>query len=199
VARSLIAQLDTTPIKGLSLSASGLLALADLQTIAQRTAITGGSSWLDSLVLAPGLHYQQAADALVNESEPTAVEHHDHGRIQHHAINNAATVNYLQKVVGAQTGKLVTVDVGLMPQERTRVLRRRRKSRRERDMNFDEDVEFDLFSHLLYLATPFFTIAAATFMILFEDCTCPYAPHQLSSHFSSHPPLPTTTIPYNPR
>ncbi|KAK2777857.1 hypothetical protein CKAH01_11903 [Colletotrichum kahawae] len=53
-----------TPLPSLSLSAAGLVALADLQTIAHRTALTGTSSWWDSLVLAPGLHYQQAADGV---------------------------------------------------------------------------------------------------------------------------------------
>ncbi|KAF9879561.1 hypothetical protein CkaCkLH20_03104 [Colletotrichum karsti] len=57
--------LPKTPIPSLSLSAAGLVALADLQTIAHRTALTGTSSWFDGLVLAPGLHYQQAADGVV--------------------------------------------------------------------------------------------------------------------------------------
>ncbi|KAJ2894476.1 hypothetical protein MKZ38_007515 [Zalerion maritima] len=61
------------PIPGVSLSAGGLLALADLSTVAQRTALAGGASWLDALLLAPGLHYQQAADALVKDFEETAV------------------------------------------------------------------------------------------------------------------------------
>ncbi|KAJ0281415.1 hypothetical protein Brms1b_005022 [Colletotrichum noveboracense] len=56
--------LPKTPLPSLSLSAAGLVALADLQTIAHRTALTGTSSWWDSLVLAPGLHYQQAADGV---------------------------------------------------------------------------------------------------------------------------------------
>ncbi|KAK2022116.1 hypothetical protein LX32DRAFT_657950, partial [Colletotrichum zoysiae] len=57
--------LSKEPLPGLSLSAAGLVALADLQTIANRTALTGTSSWFDALVLAPGLHYQQAADGVV--------------------------------------------------------------------------------------------------------------------------------------
>ncbi|KAJ0336075.1 hypothetical protein COL922a_008405 [Colletotrichum nupharicola] len=56
--------LPKTPLPSLSLSAAGLVALADLQTIAHRTALTGTSSWWDSLVLAPGIHYQQAADGV---------------------------------------------------------------------------------------------------------------------------------------
>ncbi|KAK1713802.1 uncharacterized protein BDZ83DRAFT_763274 [Colletotrichum acutatum] len=60
--------LSKEPIPGLSLSAAGLVALADLQTIANRTALTGTSSWFDALVLAPGLHYQQAADSVAGTS-----------------------------------------------------------------------------------------------------------------------------------
>ncbi|KXH42285.1 hypothetical protein CSAL01_11561, partial [Colletotrichum salicis] len=60
--------LSKEPIPGLSLSAAGLVALADLQTIANRTALTGTSSWFDALVLAPGLHYQQAADSVAGSS-----------------------------------------------------------------------------------------------------------------------------------
>ncbi|WQF82906.1 hypothetical protein CDEST_07920 [Colletotrichum destructivum] len=60
--------LSKEPIPGLSLSAAGLVALADLHTVANRTALKGTSSWLDALVLAPGLHYQQAADGVVGDS-----------------------------------------------------------------------------------------------------------------------------------
>ncbi|KAM3461291.1 hypothetical protein MY5147_009946, partial [Beauveria neobassiana] len=64
----LIPSWTSTPIPSLSFSAGGLLALADLGTIARRTAVVGGASWLDALVLAPGLHYQQAADALLEQA-----------------------------------------------------------------------------------------------------------------------------------
>ncbi|GJC84538.1 hypothetical protein ColLi_07376 [Colletotrichum liriopes] len=66
--------LPNEPIPGLSLSAAGLVALADLQTIANRTALTGTSSWLDALVLAPGLHYQQAADGVAGNSGAVTAE-----------------------------------------------------------------------------------------------------------------------------
>lgn len=48
----------------LSLDAAGLVALADLSTVARRTALTGNSSLLDVLVLCPGLHKQQNAPEL---------------------------------------------------------------------------------------------------------------------------------------
>ncbi|KZL87881.1 hypothetical protein CI238_08714 [Colletotrichum incanum] len=66
--------LPREPIPGLSLSAAGLVALADLQTIANRTALTGTSSWFDALVLAPGLHYQQAADGVAGNSSAVTAE-----------------------------------------------------------------------------------------------------------------------------
>lgn len=66
--------LSKEPIPGLSLSAAGLVALADLQTIANRTALTGTSSWFDALVLAPGLHYQQAADGVAGGSGAVTAE-----------------------------------------------------------------------------------------------------------------------------
>jgi hypothetical protein len=189
--RALIAQFNSTPIKGLSLSASGLLALADLQTIAQRTAITGTSSWLDSFVLAPGLHYQQAADSLLKEpTEPLAVEHHGDGQIHEFAVANVATVNYMQRLAAHTRGSMVTLDVGLRPPSMGimsggRGRRGRRRRQRERDVFPDEGVDMDWVSHLLYLASPVFTVAAMTFMILFEDCKSSFP--SLSSATRSHP------------
>ncbi|KAK0488374.1 hypothetical protein EDD18DRAFT_1420251 [Armillaria luteobubalina] len=45
-----------------TLEAAGLVALADLFTVAMRTALTGAASYLDALVLAPELYQQQTAD-----------------------------------------------------------------------------------------------------------------------------------------
>lgn len=95
-----IASWTATPIPRLSLSAGGLLALADLNTIAQRTAIAGGSSWLDAFVLAPGLHYQQAADLLTPEygaSRPVLSMGFDGGG-RHYVVNNVAMVKYLRRL-----------------------------------------------------------------------------------------------------
>ncbi|KAL7921035.1 hypothetical protein ACQKWADRAFT_296742 [Trichoderma austrokoningii] len=91
-----IASWTATPIPNLSLSAGGLLALADLNTIAQRTAIAGGSSWLDAFVLAPGLHYQQAADLLTPEygaGRPVLLV-----GSKHYVVNNVAMVEYLRRL-----------------------------------------------------------------------------------------------------
>ncbi|KAM3522615.1 hypothetical protein NHJ13051_005558 [Beauveria bassiana] len=124
----LIPSWTSTPIPSLSFSAGGLLALADLGTIARRTAVVGGASWLDALVLAPGLHYQQAADALLEQaatlaSEPglaaVAVERPPGGRATHpvvssssssssssaprsYAIHNIAMADYLRRLWAGQ-------------------------------------------------------------------------------------------------
>ncbi|OAA42330.1 hypothetical protein BBO_04993 [Beauveria brongniartii RCEF 3172] len=136
----LIPSWTSTPIPSLSFSAGALLALADLGTIARRTAVVGGASWLDALVLAPGLHYQQAADALLEQaatlaSEPglaavaiepppapeegrndTAVA----GYPRSYAIRNVAVADYLRRLWAGEDGddgaaaaekKTVVVDV----------------------------------------------------------------------------------------
>ncbi|CAJ2503706.1 Uu.00g111000.m01.CDS01 [Anthostomella pinea] len=127
-----------TPIPNLQVSSAGLLALADLGTIAQRTRIVGGSSWLDALLLAPGLHYQQAADALVGGgggggsmrggagggdpvSSYSAVElvvggsggEGEGGKTTTYNITNAAMLQYLRRV--SRAGERVVVDVGMLP------------------------------------------------------------------------------------
>ncbi|XWW98511.1 hypothetical protein V2A60_006511 [Cordyceps javanica] len=124
----LIASWKSTPIPSLSLSAGGLLALADLGTVARRTVVAGGASWLDVLVLAPGLHYQQAADALEGSAAgcgggggggeglvgvalatelglTEAVETGPDGtEVRRHAVRNVATVNYLERLLGVGDG-----------------------------------------------------------------------------------------------
>ncbi|KAF2963400.1 hypothetical protein GQX73_g10169 [Xylaria multiplex] len=103
-----------TPIPNVDISAAGLLALADLSTIAQRTRISG-ASWLDALLLAPGLHYQQAADAVLSElpSPFNAVESVD-GKTSTYNIANTATLQYLERV--GRAGQRIVVDVGRVPQ-----------------------------------------------------------------------------------
>ncbi|KAK3371946.1 hypothetical protein B0H63DRAFT_374927, partial [Podospora didyma] len=174
-------QWTTEPIPGLSLSASGLLALADLSTIAQRTAITGGSSWLDSLILAPGLHYQQAADELARRSGAgsaivDAVEleaDEDKGSdgrppITTFRINNAATALYLQRI--ARPGQTVTLDVGAIPIGKTRFWLRRSNSGNHATVWAETDLpDLGWISQVLYLASPLLTIAALAFVVLFQD------------------------------
>ncbi|KAH8662148.1 hypothetical protein BX600DRAFT_465696 [Xylariales sp. PMI_506] len=158
-----------TPIPGFSLSAGGLIALADLSTIAQRTAIAGGSSWLDSLLLAPGLHYQQAADAVSKESASYSAIEQRPGGFSAYNITNPATVRYLQKV--GRYDELVTVDVGMIPQrEYFSNGRRRHYHRGQRGAIWrSEDSDLGWLSHILYLASPVLTITAMVFLILLQE------------------------------
>ena len=95
-----------TPIEGLSLDVSGLIALADLTTIAEQTALNGTSGFLDSFTLCPGIHRQQHAVKLNGgELPPTAAL--TSGYV--FRVENQATVFYLQKV--GIPGHLVTVTV----------------------------------------------------------------------------------------
>jgi len=97
---------STSAIKGISLEASGLIALADLHSIANRTALTGSSSLLDIFFLAPGIHCQQAADE-VNRGEYPTTGAMTSGYV--FRIENQATVGYLQRV--GRPGHLVNVAV----------------------------------------------------------------------------------------
>lgn len=54
----------------IKLEAAGLLALADLRSIARWTTITGSASIIDVLFLAPGIHRQQAAPELNGAEYP---------------------------------------------------------------------------------------------------------------------------------
>ena len=84
----------------------GLLALADLDMLARRTAFGVTSSWLDTLVLCPGLHRQHKA-ANLNKGEYPACAAMTTGYV--FRIENPATVFYLQSV--SETGKLTNVSV----------------------------------------------------------------------------------------
>ncbi|RYP11309.1 hypothetical protein DL764_000127 [Monosporascus ibericus] len=162
-----------TPIPNFEPSAGGLLALADLGTIAQRTAIVGGSSWLDSLILAPGLHYQQAADALADSlmASYDTVEVYEGKTLLRYSVTNPATIRYLQRL--ASSGQRVVVNVGVVP-HRSRFFsscRGQRRGVRQRDTIWADDGDVDLgcLSHVLYLAAPVFTVVAFLFMILLQE------------------------------
>lgn len=155
-----------TPIPNFGLSAAGVIAIADLGTISARTAIVGSSSWLDCLLLAPGLHYQQATDAAVNDPQSYAAVENVHGRISTFNITNPATVRYLQRV--GRAGEIVTVDVGTLP-ERFRHGRRRRRHGQRGTILRDAHDDFGWYSHVLYLASPILTVAAIVFMVLLQE------------------------------
>lgn len=161
-----------------------MVALADLSTIAQRTALAGGSSWLDSLLLAPGLHYQQAADALAKEGGIVlnAVETERDGRVLTYSILNQATINYIERI--ARPGEIVTLDVGQIP---PRYRRRKRASLGQRGTVWAGNDSPDLgwLSHLLYLISPLLTVVAFAFMILLEDCKANFSLLLLPSNIFS--------------
>ncbi|KAG9947098.1 hypothetical protein KCU85_g5923, partial [Aureobasidium melanogenum] len=89
-----------------SLDAAGLVALADLDIIARRTALSGTSRFADVLVLCPGLHTQQSASEL-NRGEFPACAAMTTGYA--FRIENPATVAFLQSV--GRTGQLSCVKV----------------------------------------------------------------------------------------
>lgn len=162
----------TEPIPGVSLSAGGLLALADLSTIAQRTAIAGGSSWLDSIVLVPGLHYNQAADQLTRDTPAgllSAVETLQNGQSVTFPVRNAATANYIRRI--ARPGQTVTLDVGCLPNARSRFRLKRSSSGKHATLYADDDMpDLGWVSHALYLASPVLTLLAFAFMLVLQDC-----------------------------
>ncbi|KAF5023458.1 hypothetical protein F66182_4503 [Fusarium sp. NRRL 66182] len=177
--RSLIPSWTTTPIPGLVLSASGLLVLADLRTISRRTALTGGASWVDALVLAPGLHYQQACDDLEHEAPMglIALSTQTIGQVQY-AVKNTMTARYLMEICKDSVEGVVTLDVGLdTPWDVAKILGKminRRRTTDEEDDDQDHDdwhslADVDWLSHLLYLGSPLITVSSITFMVIFQD------------------------------
>ncbi|KAK0472531.1 hypothetical protein IW261DRAFT_810677 [Armillaria novae-zelandiae] len=101
---------NTSPIAGITLESAGLVALADLSTVAVRTALTGTASYLDVLVLAPGMHQQQSA-VKINDGELPNTGSMTNGYV--FRVENPATVSYLRHI--GRTGKLVTAEVSLKP------------------------------------------------------------------------------------
>ncbi|OAA70585.1 hypothetical protein ISF_02559 [Cordyceps fumosorosea ARSEF 2679] len=185
----LVAGWTSTPIPSLSLSAAGLLALADLGTVARRTVVAGGASWLDALVLAPGLHHQQAVDAAAQPSTLTAIETCPRGIAplgRRHPVRNAATVDYLERLCAAaeadgakgqqkrEKAEVVIVNVGLGSEEGSELLamlrrrwqRRRLKRRQDRPT---ATTAVDRLSHILYVLSPLLTLAAIVCMVLLGD------------------------------
>ena len=135
------------------------------------------------MLLAPGLHYQQAADALAGEaSSYSAIEIYQ-GKSLTYSITNPATIRYLQRLVAAGApGHKVVVDVGTILPHRVqthlstpsdRRMRRRRRDIGQRAIIWADptlDVKLGWLSHVLYLAAPALTICAFVFMILLQEC-----------------------------
>ncbi|KAK0430939.1 hypothetical protein EV421DRAFT_2024806 [Armillaria borealis] len=101
---------NTSSISGITLESAGLIALADLSTVAVRTALTGTASYLDVLVLVPGMHQQQSA-VKINDGELPDTGSMTNGYV--FRVENPATVSYLRHI--GRTGKLVTAEVSLKP------------------------------------------------------------------------------------
>jgi hypothetical protein len=86
-----------------SLDLAGLIALADLSSVLKRCALTGTSSILDALVIAPGLHRQhKTSDFGINQGELPEAAKLDSGHVFH--IHNPATVMFFQDM--SETGHL---------------------------------------------------------------------------------------------
>ncbi|KAH7196554.1 uncharacterized protein B0J16DRAFT_312904 [Fusarium flagelliforme] len=173
--RSLIPSWTDTPIPNLSLSASGLLVLADLRTISRRTALTGGASWVDAFVLAPGLHYQQACDEVQREA-PVGLVALALGEMQY-AVKNTMTASYLKSLFKDDEDS-ITLTVGIdTPWDIVKFVGKVIKKRRisdEEDNDADHDdwaslSDVDWFSHLLYLGTPVITLTSISLMVILED------------------------------
>lgn len=92
----------------------GLIALADLTTVATQTVLNG-TSILDPLVLCPGIHKQQYATEL-NRGEFPATTALTSGYV--FRVENQATVFYLRKM--GVPGHLVTMRVEELPNETKR-------------------------------------------------------------------------------
>ena len=129
----------------------GLVALADLTTIATHTALNGSSNFLDILVLGPGMHKQQYATELNRgELPPTAAL--TSGYV--FRVENQATVFYLQKMGIA--GHLVTMSVEEIPKPNGR--------------SFLKAINKVLtVSFLLNITPACLTLIASAYVILIED------------------------------
>ena len=148
-------QWSKMPIPGVSLDATGLIALADLTTLAQRTALNGTSSFLDLFVLCPGIHRQQhATDLNGGELPPTAAL--TTGYV--FRVENQATVFYLQKM--GVPGHLVTLTV-----EEEKSKPEGKKTSDGRNIR----KEAVTLASLLFFIPVALTVTALLFVILLED------------------------------
>jgi hypothetical protein len=93
-------------MQSVSLQLAGLVALADLTTIKERTILTGTASWLDILILLPGIYHQQNAADLAGGEFPACAAMTTGYPFR---IENPATVYWLQRV--SRTGHLTTVKI----------------------------------------------------------------------------------------
>jgi hypothetical protein len=150
--------------------------LADLSTVAKRTKLTGTSSWLDTLVLVPGLHYQQSADSDYNDGninhgdQPLEAHTNTGGPSRTANITNLATVQYLRRVSKLGSSEMPVILDVCDPSYRS-------KSRSaiglgQRGKLYDSKsprARYSIRSTLLYLLSAALTIASLVLMILTRD------------------------------
>lgn len=146
---------------------------------------------MDTLLLAPGLHYQQAADELFRKGGEAIVAMVDEGkgpvklRLDDDAVsrtagrsngsqgalkvNNAATAQYIQSI--AKPGQEVTLDVGRLVASKGRYKLKRSDTGQHATAWLETNsAGLGWVSHLLYLISPLMTLAAIALLVLFKDC-----------------------------
>lgn len=134
-----------------SLDAAGLVALADLQIVAERTTVVGKPFWLDPLVLCPGLHRQQNATDL-NKGEYPAT-----GALTTNyvfRVENQATVVFLQKI--GLTGYLTNVKVS-------------RNKRSETAAAWMKPIGSSIAAHFFYLVPVLVTLTTLSVLVICRD------------------------------
>ncbi|GAO18674.1 hypothetical protein UVI_02059040 [Ustilaginoidea virens] len=162
-AKPLISSWSVTPVPALSLSAAGLLALADLNTVAQRTVITGGSSLLDALVLAPGLQYQQAADALDQQGHPAL------SAVLLSPRPSTSSPTPPRRSTFAACGEPMTPPADATSASTSRGPNASSGGAASPPLSSLKGILMDRLSHVLYLSSPILTVACAVVMVLLAD------------------------------
>lgn len=140
----------------ISLDAAGIVVLADLETAARRTVLTGTSALLDCLVLCPGLHRQQNAPKL-NDAESPICAAMTTGYV--FRIENPATVAFLQTV--GRAGQLTTVSVSPKTQDQSWVTEFLRHFYDWQDVSF--------LSIVCYLLGATLTVATMSLFVYLQD------------------------------
>ena len=134
-----------------TLDAAGLIAIAELKVLQRRTAITGSASYLDALVLCPGIHGQQDATSLNGGEYPITANITTNYIFR---IENQATVAYLQSA--GKTGHLTELHVS--PDRR-----------RFRHLSSILDLSGPPLARICYATALCMTLFAIAFMIAIED------------------------------
>jgi hypothetical protein len=123
--------------------------------------LTGTSTWVDVFVLAPGLHYQQAAESL-GQTHPNAplpeVTNLHTGTISR--VTNTATIHYLRRI--DRSDRTVIIDVGIA-YSRTRIHGQRGR------IFQSESLPGSKISTFLYSLGPVLTLTAIILLIVIKD------------------------------